>query len=59
MQKVLGKACRILGLNGRQCGRVVEQDFHWNFLINFASLFAFFSDFPDKNVLILAWLVWF
>ena len=59
MQKVLGKAFRILGLNGRQCRRVVEQDFHWNFLINFASLFAFFSVFPVENVLILARLVWF
>ena len=59
-EKVSGKAFRIVGLDGRKCRRVVvEQDFHWNFLIIFASLFAFFSVFPDKNVLILAWLVWF
>ena len=59
MEKVSGKAFRILGLNGRQCRRVVEQDFHWNVLINFASLFAFFSVFPDESVLILARPVWF
>ena len=59
MGKVSGKAFRIVGLDRTKCRWVVEQDFRWNFLINFASLFAFFSDFPDKNVLILAWLVYF
>ena len=32
--KVFRKALRILELDGRQCRRVVEQDFHGNFLVN-------------------------
>ena len=40
--KVLRKAFRILGLDERKGRWVVEQDFHGNFQVNVAWLFAFF-----------------
>ena len=44
MAKVFRKALRILELDGRKCRRVVEQDFHGNFLDNVTFFFfAFFS----------------
>ena len=41
IQNVLGKFFRIVGLEGRKCRRLVEQDFHWNFLVNFLYFFHF------------------
>ena len=42
VRKVFGKAFRIIRLDGRKWGWVVEQDFHRNFPVNFTCLFAFF-----------------
>ena len=39
--KVFRKALRILELDGRKCRRVVEQDFHGNFLVNVTFFFSF------------------
>ena len=46
MGNVSGKAFRVLGLDERQVGSVVEHDFHGNFRVNgtcFFFVFAFFS----------------
>ena len=39
--KIWGKTCRILGLDGIKYKRVVEQDFHQNFRVNYMCLFFF------------------
>ena len=43
MGKVFRKALGILELDGRKCRRVVEQDFHGNFLVNVTFFFLPFS----------------
>ena len=54
--KVFTKALRILELDGRKCRRVVEQDFHGNFLDNVTFFFfAFFSGVLNWIELILVW----
>ena len=40
-QKVLGNFLGFVGLEGRKCRRVVEQDFHWNFWVQFLYFFHF------------------
>jgi len=44
---VFRKAFRILGLDERKGGWVLEQDFHGNFQVNVTWFFAFFSIFLD------------
>ena len=43
MGKVFKKALRILELDERKCRRVVQQDFHGNFLVNVTYFFLPFS----------------
>ena len=43
MGKVFKKVLRILELDERKCRRVVQQDFHGNFLVNVTYFFLPFS----------------
>ena len=47
VEKVFGKAVKILGLDERKGKWVVEQDFHGNFRVNITWFFAFSSGVLD------------
>ena len=53
--KVFKKAFRILGLDERKSGWVVEQDFHGNSQVNVAWFFALFSSVLDSVLILLVW----
>ena len=53
--KDLWKTFRIIGLDGRKCRWVVEQDFHSNFRLNVTWFFRVFSGLFDGIVLIRVW----
>ena len=53
--KVFKKAFRILGLDERKSGWVVEQDFHGNFQVNVAWFLALFSSVLGSVLILLVW----
>ena len=53
MVDVSRKAFRIVELDGRNCGWVAEQDFHWNFRVSCTCFFTFPIFLFDWIVLIL------
>ena len=57
VEKVCGKAFRILGVDERKCRWVVKQDFQGNFMVNVTWFFPFFSGLLDWIVLILVWFL--